>query len=198
MNAAVLQAWAIPGCIDYLQKLGVTAIEILPVHAFLQDRFLVSHDLANYWGYSTLSYFAPEPAYLSASDGSLHEIPQTVRRLHEAGIELILDVVYNHTCEGSELGPTLSWRGFDNLSYYRPVEGNTVIWSTIPAAAIRSTSPIRACCKWSWIRCAIGPRPIMSMVSASILAPRSAARPMVSIPAPVFSTPSARTPCSRA
>jgi glycogen operon protein len=108
-----------PYIIDHLVHLGITAIELLPVHAYLQDRFLVAKNLTNYWGYSTLSFFAPEPAYLKASDGSLHEIRETVRRLHKAGIEVILDVVYNHTCEGSEMGPTLSWRGFDNVSYYQ-------------------------------------------------------------------------------
>ena len=112
-----------PWIIEHLHNLGVTAIELLPVQAFLQDRFLTSRNLRNYWGYSTLSFFAPEPAYLAASEGSLHEIRQTVRRLHEAGIEIILDVVYNHTCEGNEMGPTLSWRGFDNLSYYQPIQG---------------------------------------------------------------------------
>jgi isoamylase len=111
-----------PRVIDHLAKLGVTALELLPVHAFLQDRFLIAKKLRNYWGYSTLSYFAPEPAYIAAS-GSLHEIRMAVRRLHAAGIEVILDVVYNHTCEGSEMGPTLSWRGFDNVSYYRAVDG---------------------------------------------------------------------------
>ena len=112
-----------PWIIDYLQKLGITAIELMPVQAFLQDRFLVSKNLRNYWGYSTLAYFAPEPTYLAAGNGAaLHEIRQAVRKLHEAGIEVILDVVYNHTCEGSELGPTLSWRGIDNASYYQSVE----------------------------------------------------------------------------
>ncbi len=112
-----------PYIIEHLTRLGITAIELLPVHAFLQDRFLVAKKLTNYWGYSTLSFFAPEPSYLSASDGALNEIRQTVRRLHQAGIEVILDVVYNHTCEGSEMGTTLSWRGFDNASYYQPVQG---------------------------------------------------------------------------
>ncbi|MDE8346094.1 MAG: glycogen debranching protein GlgX [Acidocella sp.] len=111
-----------PHIIDHLVNLGITAIELLPVHAFLQDRFLVAKNLKNYWGYSTLSFFAPHPGYLTASDGSLNEIRQAVRRLHDAGIEVILDVVYNHTCEGNEMGPTLSWRGFDNLSYYRTVQ----------------------------------------------------------------------------
>jgi glycogen operon protein len=111
-----------PFVIEHLVRLGVTAIELLPVHAFLQDRRLVTAGLSNYWGYNTLSYFIPEPAYLS--DGSLHEMREAVRQLHMAGIEVILDVVYNHTCEESELGPTLSFRGFDNLSYYRPLSGN--------------------------------------------------------------------------
>ncbi len=112
-----------PRVIEHLVKLGVTAIELLPVHAFLQDRFLVAKHLKNYWGYSTLSFFAPEPAYLAAFDGSSNEMRMAVRQLHAAGIEVFLDVVYNHTCEGSEMGPTLSWRGFDNASYYRLAEG---------------------------------------------------------------------------
>ncbi|MGA9422258.1 MAG: glycogen debranching protein GlgX [Rhodanobacteraceae bacterium] len=106
-----------PAVIDHLICLGITAIELLPVQAFLQDRFLVERGLGNYWGYSTLGYFAPEPRYLAT--GSLDEIRSTVRRLHAVGIEVILDVVYNHTCEGNELGPTLSWRGCDNRTYYR-------------------------------------------------------------------------------
>ncbi|HEY3777702.1 MAG TPA: glycogen debranching protein GlgX [Rhizomicrobium sp.] len=105
--------------IEHLKRVGVTTVELLPVHAFLQDRTLVEKKLANYWGYNTISYFAPEPRYLS--NGSAHEMRAAVRRLHAAGIEVILDVVYNHTCEGSEMGPTLSWRGLDNASYYRLV-----------------------------------------------------------------------------
>jgi glycogen operon protein len=103
--------------IEHLKRLGVTAVELLPVHAFLQDRMLLEKNLSNYWGYNTLAFFAPEPRYLSS--GSAHEMRAAVRKLHAAGIEVILDVVYNHTCEGGELGPTLSWRGLDNLSYYR-------------------------------------------------------------------------------
>ncbi|WP_200845231.1 glycogen debranching protein GlgX [Roseomonas sp. 18066] len=112
---------ASPPMIAHLQRLGVTAVELLPVHAICQDRFLVERKLRNYWGYSTLSFFAPEPAYLST--GALDEIRVAIRRLHAAGIEVILDVVYNHTCEGDALGPTLSWRGLDNASYYRLVPG---------------------------------------------------------------------------
>lgn len=113
-----------PWIIEHLQNLGITTIELLPIQAFLQDRFLTAKKLRNYWGYSTLAYFAPEPSYFSATDGSALEIRQTIRRLHEAGIEVILDVVYNHTCEGSEMGPTLSWRGFDNFSYYQSIHGH--------------------------------------------------------------------------
>jgi len=116
------RALAEPGFIEHLLKLGVTAVELLPVQAFLQDRFLIARNLRNYWGYSTLGYFAPEPAYLARNQ--LNEMRVAVRRLHEAGIEVILDVVYNHTCEGNELGPTLSWRGLDNASYYRLIPGD--------------------------------------------------------------------------
>jgi glycogen operon protein len=106
-----------PEVIAYLRRLGVTAIELLPVHAFLQDRNLLHRQLSNYWGYNTLAYFTPERRYLAS--GEADEMRIAIRRLHAAGIEIILDVVYNHTCEGSELGPTLSWRGFDNAVYYR-------------------------------------------------------------------------------
>jgi glycogen operon protein len=115
-------ALADPGVIKYLQKLGVTAIELLPIHAFVQDRHLVARGLKNYWGYNSIGFFAIEPRYLS--DGSRNEMRVAVRRLHAAGIEVILDVVYNHTAEGSELGPTLSFRGLDNASYYRLVPDN--------------------------------------------------------------------------
>jgi isoamylase len=111
-----------PQFIEHLKKLGITAVELLPVHAFLQDRHLLERGLRNYWGYNTLSYFAPEPAYLAS--GMLDEMRRAVRRFHAAGIEVILDVVYNHTCCGSEMGPTLSFRGLDNASYYRLLPGN--------------------------------------------------------------------------
>lgn len=107
--------------LDHLTSLGVTAVELLPVHAFVNDRFLVRSGLVNYWGYQTLGFFAPEPRYLSS--GRIHEFQTMVARLHAAGIEVILDVVYNHTCEGNQLGPTLSFRGLDNKSYYRLTDG---------------------------------------------------------------------------
>ncbi|ETX14267.1 glycogen debranching protein [Roseivivax halodurans JCM 10272] len=106
-----------PRVIEHLVKLGVTSLELLPVQAFYDDRHLVENRLANWWGYNTLGFFAPAPRYLT-DQGGLHEFKLMVRRLHEAGIEVILDVVYNHTAEGSELGPTLSFRGIDNASYY--------------------------------------------------------------------------------
>ncbi|ROU03786.1 glycogen debranching protein GlgX [Histidinibacterium lentulum] len=106
-----------PRVIDHLVKLGVTSIELLPVQAFYDEGLLTEKGLVNWWGYSTIGFFAPAPRYLT-HDGSLHEFKLMVRRLHEAGIEVIMDVVYNHTAEGSELGPTLSFRGIDNASYY--------------------------------------------------------------------------------
>ena len=111
-----------PVFIDHLRRLGVTTVELLPIHAFVQDRSLLEKGLRNYWGYNSLGFFAPEPRYLS--DGTLDELRIAVRRLHAAGLELILDVVYNHTAEGSELGPTLSFRGLDNASYYRLLQDN--------------------------------------------------------------------------
>jgi glycogen operon protein len=105
--------------IDYLQKLGVTAVELLPIHAFIDDRFLVSRGLRNYWGYNSIGYFAPERRYLAS--GHINEFKTMVKTLHSAGIEVILDVVYNHTAEGNHLGPTLCFRGIDNAAYYRLV-----------------------------------------------------------------------------
>lgn len=109
--------------IRHLLKLGVTAVELMPVHHFLQDRHLVEKGLQNYWGYNTLSFFAPEARYAAARSGeqAVREFKRMVRTLHEAGLEVILDVVYNHTAEGNQLGPTLSLRGLDNASYYRLV-----------------------------------------------------------------------------
>ena len=112
--------------IHHLKELGVTAVELMPVHAHVDDRHLVMHGVCNYWGYNTLSFFAPETRYSSASrpDEVINEFKNMVKRLHEAGIEVILDVVYNHTGEGNERGPTLSLRGIDNASYYRLMPNN--------------------------------------------------------------------------
>lgn len=106
-----------PKVIEHLVKLGVTSLELMPIHAFYDDSYLVDKGLSNYWGYSTLSFFAPANRYLSS--GELSEIRTAVGRLHDAGIEVILDVVYNHTAEGNQRGPTLSFRGIDNAAYYK-------------------------------------------------------------------------------
>jgi glycogen operon protein len=111
-------------CISYLQKLGVTAVELMPVHAFLDDKHLLDGGLSNYWGYNTLGYFAPDARFSSSGDlgDQVAEFKNMVKALHRANIEVILDVVYNHTCEGNHLGPTLSFRGIDNATYYRLVQ----------------------------------------------------------------------------
>jgi isoamylase len=108
--------------IDHLKALGVTAIELLPIHAFANDQHLIEKGLSNYWGYNTLSFFAPHAPYLKS--GRIAELKSAIDRFHKAGIEVILDVVYNHTCEGNENGPTLSYRGIDNASYYLLSEEN--------------------------------------------------------------------------
>lgn len=105
--------------INYLSDLGVTALELLPIHGFVDEAPIVDRKLVNYWGYNTLAFFAPEPRYLS--DGGLAEFKTMVKVLHEAGLEVLLDVVYNHTSEGNRMGPTLCFRGIDNVSYYRLV-----------------------------------------------------------------------------
>ena len=103
--------------IQYLQALGITSIELMPVQHFLSEPFLTKKNLQNYWGYNTLGFFVAHPAYCYAND--INEFKQCVERYHDAGIEVLLDVVYNHTAEGNELGATLSFRGIDNASYYR-------------------------------------------------------------------------------
>ncbi len=103
--------------IDHLKRLGVTAVELMPVHSFIDDRFLLEKGLHNFWGYNSIGYFAPEARY--SESGNIKEFKTMVKRLHSEGIEVILDVVYNHTAEGNHLGPTLCFRGIDNAAYYR-------------------------------------------------------------------------------
>ncbi len=109
--------------IDYFRKLSITAVEVLPIHHFVDDQFLEARGLTNYWGYSTIGYFAPDSRYAASgkTGGQVTEFKQMVKNLHAAGIEVIMDVVYNHTAEGNHLGPTLSFKGIDNVSYYRQV-----------------------------------------------------------------------------
>jgi len=113
-----------PAVIDHLTSLGITAIELMPVHQFVQDTTLVDKGLSNYWGYNTIGFFAPHNAYSSTGQRGqqVQEFKAMVKTLHEAGIEVILDVVYNHTAEGNHLGPTLCFRGIDNAAYYRLVD----------------------------------------------------------------------------
>jgi isoamylase len=108
--------------VDYLKRLGVTTVELMPVQCFVDDRRLVQQGLRNYWGYNTIGYFAPEARY--SASGKLDEFKTMVKTLHSAGLEVILDVVYNHTAEGNELGPTLCFRGMDNRAYYRLQSGD--------------------------------------------------------------------------
>ena len=108
-----------PRVLEHIRSLGVTAVELLPVHTFVNDSYLLDRGLTNYWGYNTLSFFAPARRYAHVPDFAFAEFKEMVARFHDAGIEVILDVVYNHTAEGNHLGPTLSFRGIDNASYYR-------------------------------------------------------------------------------
>jgi isoamylase len=106
-----------PPVLEYLKRLGITAVELLPIHAYVDDRTLVEKRLRNYWGYNSIGFFAPHPLYLSRDN--VGEFKTMVKQFHEAGLEVLLDVVYNHTAEGNQEGPTLSFRGIDNLAYYR-------------------------------------------------------------------------------
>jgi isoamylase len=117
-------ALAHPAILEHLQKLGVTAIELMPVHQFVNDSTLQEKGLSNYWGYNTIGFFAPQNTYSSSGDlgQQVQEFKGMVRAMHAAGIEVILDVVYNHTAEGNHLGPTISFKGIDNAAYYRLVE----------------------------------------------------------------------------
>ncbi|WP_288587504.1 glycogen debranching protein GlgX [uncultured Methylobacterium sp.] len=108
-----------PEVLAYIRSLGVTSVELLPVHSFVNDSYLLEKDLVNYWGYNTLSFFAPARRYAAVPDFAFSEFKEMVARMHGAGLEVILDVVYNHTAEGNEKGPTLSFKGIDNASYYR-------------------------------------------------------------------------------
>ena len=105
--------------VRYIKSLGVTSVELLPIHMFADDSYLIDKGLVNYWGYSTLAFFAPSRRYAAVPDFAFSEFKEMVSRFHDAGLEVILDVVYNHTCEGNEKGPTLSFKGIDNASYYR-------------------------------------------------------------------------------
>jgi glycogen operon protein len=110
--------------IAYVKSLGVTTVELLPVHTFINDSQLLEKGLTNYWGYNSIGFFAPDPRYASEPEQTLREFKEMVARFHDAGLEVVLDVVYNHTAEGNERGPTLSFKGIDNASYYRLLPDN--------------------------------------------------------------------------
>jgi pullulanase/glycogen debranching enzyme len=160
-----------PAIPAYLRSLGVTSVELLPIHSFIDDSYLVDKGLRNYWGYSSIGFFAPETRYLR-TDGA-NEFKTMINQFHAHGLEIILDVVYNHTAEGNELGPTLSFKGIDNASYYR----------------------IRACCRWWRIPCAIGRPKCGSTAFASISPPSLRASLTASMKAAAFSMPAGRTRC---
>ncbi len=113
-----------PAIINYLKELGINALELMPIHAFVDDQFLLDKGLRNYWGYNTIGFFAPDPRFRAGDmpGGEVQQFKELVKAMHAAGIEVILDVVYNHTAEGNHLGPSMSFRGIDNPTYYRLVE----------------------------------------------------------------------------
>jgi isoamylase len=115
-----------PAALEYLTTLGVTAVELLPIHQFVHEQHLLDKGLRNYWGYHSYGYFAPHGEYSSSGDtgGQVREFKQMAKSLHAAGLEIILDVVYNHTGEGNHLGPMLCLKGIDNRAYYRTVESD--------------------------------------------------------------------------
>ena len=114
--------------IEHLRSLGVTAVELLPVHHFIDDKFLLDKGLSNYWGYNSIGFFAPAARYASGDRGQqVTEFKEMVKRLHAAGLEVFLDVVYNHTAEGNHLGPTLSFRGLDNSDLLQPDAGQPAL-----------------------------------------------------------------------
>ena len=140
-------AVAHPSIVDHFTKLGVTAVELMPVHQFVHDHRLAELGLRNYWGYNSIAYLAPYNGYASRRGHRVvNEFKAMVRALHRAGIEVILDVVYNHTAEGNHLGPTLAFRGIDNASYYRLVETDLASTGTRPAPATPSTCATPTCC----------------------------------------------------
>ena len=139
--------------VDYLRDLGVTAVELLPVHQFLTEPAVAARGLANYWGYNSIGFFAPHAAYSSSGDRGeqVTEFKAMVKALHDAGLEVILDVVYNHTAEAGVEGPTLCFRGLDDKVYYRvrpgrPARRSTTPTGTSPAAATPSTPATRSRC----------------------------------------------------
>ena len=159
----------------------MTAVELMPVHAFTSEGFLHERGLTNYWGYNTLSWFAPTSRY--AVKDPVVELKQAVKALHKAGIEVILDVVYNHTAEGNQLGPTLNFRGIDNRAYYFHRANDRRFYDDVTGCRQhRRLRSSRSCRPTSCRRCAISPKNSASTAFASISPPCSGATARASIP----------------
>ena len=135
--AAPSPAWRSPEVVEHLRGLGVTSVELLPVHTFVNDSQLLDKGLTNYWGYNTIGFFSPARRYARNTDFAFAEFKEMVARLHDAGIEVILDVVYNHTAEGNERGPTLSFKGIDNAPTTGCCRTSRATTSTTPAPGTR-------------------------------------------------------------
>ena len=153
------QGLAHPAVIQYLQRLGVTAVELMPVHQFVPEGVLAGRGRSNYWGYNTIGFFAPHNAYAAGGTRGqqVPEFKSMVRALHQAGIEVILDVVYDHTAEGDHQGPTLSFRGIDNAAYYRLENADPRFYrdTTGTGNGLRGCGT-RTCSRWWSIRCGMG------------------------------------------
>ena len=132
----------------YLASLGVSAVELLPVHTFVDDSYLLDKGLKNYWGYNTIGFFAPARRYAANADFAFAEFKEMVAHLHDAGLEVILDVVYNHTAEGNQLGPTLSFKGIDNASYYRLAPDAALLHQRHRHRQHGEPQQLAACCRW--------------------------------------------------
>ena len=188
-----------PAAVAHLQRLGVTAVELLPVHQFVHDAQLVARGMHNYWGYQSIGYFAPHNGYSSAgwSGGQVDEFRRMVRALHAAGLEVILDVVFNHTAEGSEWGPTLCFRGIDNDAYYRLQDDRSrYVDDTGCGNTVDLHRPARAA-PGHGRAALLGGRRCTSTASASTSRRASVAGRATSTATPRSSRPSPRTPSSR-
>ena len=185
-----------PAMLAYLKKLGVTAVELLPVHQFIHDKHLVDKGLRNYWGYNSIGYFAPHNEYSNRGQRGqqVQEFKQMVKNLHEQGMEVILDVVYNHTAEGNHMGPMLCFRGIDNAAYYRLVADAPATTWTTQAQATASTCATLTCSSSSWIPSATGSWRCTSMASVLTWPRRWPASFTRSTACPRSSTSSNRTP----
>ena len=179
--------------LDHIRRLGVTAVELLPVHRFIDDSHLLDKGLVNYWGYNSISFFALARRYASVPDFAFAEFKEMVARFHQAGIEVILDVVYNHTAEGNELGPTLSFKGIDNASYYRLLPDQPRYFINDTGTGNTLNLSHQRVCRWSPTCCATGCRRCTWTGSASTSARSWRASLTGSTRAAVFSIRAART-----